>query len=155
MSADATPRIEPHDGLVEDLIAVAGRLVATLEQETELLAQMKTAEVRPLQKAKAELARAYEARVRALKAKPELVRAAGKAIAEEFEACARKLAEASQANAVALRAAKAANERLLQCIVEAAAEQDKAHHGYSRAGVATRNGYVEPERVSLTLNEKL
>ncbi len=151
----AAPRIEPHDGLVEELIGVAGRLVATLERETALLAQMKTADVKPLQKEKAALARAYEERVRALKSKPELVRAAGKAIAEEFRACATKLAQASEANAVALRAAKAANERLLQCIVEAASEHDAAHHGYTSRGVATRDGYTAPERVSLTLNEQL
>lgn len=153
--ASAKPRIEPHDGLVEELIGVAGRLVATLERETELLARMKTAEVAPLQEEKAALARAYEERVRALKSKPELVRAAGKAMAEEFQACAAKLAQASQANAVALRAAKAANERLLQCIVDAANENEVAHHSYTRQGVATRNGYTAPERVSLTLNERL
>lgn len=154
MTANTTPRIEPHDGLVEELIGVAGRLVATLEQETALLSEMKTAEVRPIQEEKARLARAYEERVQALKSKPDLVQAAGKAIAQEFEACATKLADASQANAVALRAAKAANERLLQCIVDAAAAQENAHHGYTRQGVATRNGYTAPERVSLSLNDR-
>lgn len=155
MTAKGKPRIEPHDGLVEELIGIAGRLVATLERETALLSEMKTAEVEPIQEEKVRLTRAYEARVLALRSKPDLIKAAGAAIEAEFRACATSLADASRANAVALRAAKAANERLLQCIVEAASEQERAHHGYTPGGIATRNGYAAPERVSLSLNEQL
>lgn len=119
---------------MRDLIVVAGRLITLINEETRLLESLEAGRIGELQEEKARLTRAYVASVRDLGREPDLIAAVDKAVRDELSEVLERFAEAAQANERALSATRAANERVMRAIIDAAAAQQRTVAGYSRAG---------------------
>jgi Lon protease-like protein len=141
---------------MRDLIVVAGRLITLVTEETRLLEAYQTNDITAFQDEKTRLARTYTGLVRDLKRDPELLAAVDKAVREELTDVLRRFGEAAEANANALTTARAANERVMRAIIEAASAQQNVVTGYSRAGALpppSRAAQARP--LSLTVNQRL
>jgi flagellar biosynthesis/type III secretory pathway chaperone len=139
----------------EGLIDIASRLIAVLERETTLLREMKAGEIGALQPEKTRLIAAYEERSRGLNAHGEALGFLEEAVREELRETIARFNDSAKDNALALRAAHQANERLMQAIVEALNRQRDRSEGYGADGARTG---VEPslnDRVALTFDERL
>ena len=140
---------------VDGLIDIASRLIALLGRETELLRQMKTKEIAPLQDEKMKLTRAYESRVRSLNEQGNELALVDAAIRDELRATMNRFEDAAKANAIAIHAAQEANKRLMQAIVEVLNERRSRAEGYSADGVSTHKDARPREGVALTLDQRL
>lgn len=141
---------------MRDLIVVAGRLITLVTEETRLLEAYQTNDISPLQDEKARLSRLYVGLVRDLKRDPELLAAVEKAVREELTDVLTRFEAAAEANTNALNIARAANERVMRAIVDAAAAQQNTVAGYSRSGTAptpSRTAAARP--LSMTINQRL
>jgi hypothetical protein len=139
----------------EGLIQIASRLIVVLERETALLREMKAGEIGGLQPEKTRLIAAYEERSRGLNAHGENLGFLEEAVREELRETIIRFNDAAKDNALALRAAHQANERLMQAIVDALNQQRNRAEGYGANGAHTG---VEPslnDRVALTFDERL
>lgn len=141
---------------MRDLIVVAGRLITLVTEETRLLEAYQANDITAFQDEKTRLARTYSGLVRDLKRDPELLAAVDKAVREELAEVLRRFGEAAEANANALTVARAANERVMRAIIDAASAQQNVVTGYSRAGTLpppSRTAQARP--LSLTVNQRL
>lgn len=139
----------------EGLIDIASRLIVVLERETTLLREMKSGEIGALQPEKTRLIAAYEERTRGLNAHGEDLGFLETAVREELRETITRFNESAKNNAIALRAAHQANQRLMQAIVDALNQQRDRAEGYGADGARTG---VEPslnDRVALTFDERL
>lgn len=141
---------------VDEIIQLAGRLVALMEQETGLLEKMQVAAIAEGQVEKERLARQFETKLRALAVDKKAVAAVAPVIRAEFAEAMDKFRAVMRANERSLRAAKDANERVVKAIVEAAQAQSAPSHAYSAAG--TMGAPVRYDRAApapVTLNRTL
>lgn len=143
---------------VSDLIALAERLSSLLAQETELLAAARTTEIGALQGEKAKLARAFETQVAKLgrgsgaltQLEPSLKAALRRVMAKARDAIAE--------NARRLRAARDANQKLINAIVKAVTDHNRKLDVYTASGSLSASVYGgRPVRkaVSLSINQQL
>jgi hypothetical protein len=141
---------------LRDLIVVAGRLITLVTEETRQLQAYQTDEIGALQDDKARLTRLYAGLVRDLKRDPELLSAADRAVREELSDVLQRFNAAAEANAEALNMARAANERVMRAIIDAASAQQNAVAGYSRAGTAAAPSRMQATRpLSISVNQRL
>jgi len=139
----------------EGLIDIASRLIVLLERETSYLREMKVHEIGALQPEKTRLIAAYEERSRGLNAHGEDLPHLEAAVRDELRETIDRFNTAAKNNAVALRAAHEANERLMHAIVDALNIQRNRAEGYGADGARTG---VQPsinDRVALTFDERL
>ena len=120
--ADALPELSPVE-LAERMTRAAGRLCDVIEAEVGLLRAFNTAEVERLQAEKKTLAEDYEKLLQGLGKRPEAVAEMGDGPRGALRAAAERLARATEANAIALRAGIEANGRLMSSIARAVQEQ--------------------------------
>lgn len=137
------------------LIEIASRLIVLLERETALLRAMKAGEIGALQPEKSRLIAAYEERTRGLSAHGEELGFLEAAVREELHDTIARFNEAAKDNALALRAAHQANERLMQAIVDALSQQRNRAEGYGADGARTGVEASLNDRVALTYDERL
>lgn len=141
---------------VQEMMRVAGRLVALMDRETELLRTHQTQSIGALQEEKSGLAVAYAVLAREIRAEPELLRALTKSLREELREALRRFDRAAKANARAIDGARKANERVIHAIIEAAA----IARAPSATGYSPNGGRVVPRRpdmaapVSVALNRQ-
>jgi hypothetical protein len=141
---------------MRDLIVVAGRLITLVTEETRLLEAYQTNDITPLQDEKGRLSRLYVGLVRDLKRDPELLAAVEKAVREELTDVLQRFEAAAEANTNALNVARAANERVMRAIVDAAAAQQNTVAGYSRSGTAPAPSRAAAARpISMSVNQRL
>ncbi|HEX8029709.1 MAG TPA: hypothetical protein VF491_14645 [Vicinamibacterales bacterium] len=141
---------------IRDLIVVAGRLITLVTEETRLLEAYQTNDISSLQDEKSRLSRLYVGLVRDLKRDPELLAAVEKAVREELTDVLQRFEAAAEANTNALNVARAANERVMRAIVDAAAAQQNTVAGYSRNGTTPAPSRVAAARpLSMTVNQRL
>ena len=126
-----------------DLIALTARLVGVMEKETELLHAMKPGAIEPLQEEKARLVVAYNRATKAVSGDPKLLAALGAALKDELARITAKFRDACAANERAIKAARDANEKLVQLIAEAANKQRNPSFAYGATG-----RYAGPTRQS-------
>jgi hypothetical protein len=151
----AAPVPPPRNPAVDEIIQMAGRLIAMMEQETALLEQMKVADVAHGQVEKDRLARGFETKLRALAADKKAAEVAP-AIRAEFRETMDKFRAAMRANERSLRAAKDANERVVKAIVDAAQAQAAPRHAYSAAGtIGGSGGYDRAAPTPVALDRTL
>ncbi|MCC6469551.1 MAG: hypothetical protein IT563_14610 [Alphaproteobacteria bacterium] len=134
---------EAAKGAVDELIAIASRLIGVMEHETALLDQMKVSAIVAGQVDKDRLARGFEVKLRALAADKQAIKALAPALRVEFEGAMTRFRAAMGANERALRAAREANERVVKSIVDAAQAQSAPRHAYSAAGTLGTAGARE------------
>lgn len=151
----AAPVAPPRNPAVDEIIQMAGRLIALMEQETALLERMKVADIAEGQVEKDRLARSFEAKLRALAADKNAATVAP-AIRAEFREVMDKFRAAMRANERSLRAAKDANERVVKAIVDAAQAQAAPRHAYSAAGtIGAARGYDRAAPAPVALDRTL
>ncbi len=138
-----------------DMIVVASRLIALMEQEIEILRNMKIREIETLQVEKDQLANAYLEHSRTLRQEPAQMRALAPAIREELTQALGRLQDVFGRNERALRAAREANGRLIQAVVDAIAEKQGNATTYTNAGKVSRCATCEAGPTPLTLNREL
>ncbi|HEX7005740.1 MAG TPA: hypothetical protein VF274_01250 [Alphaproteobacteria bacterium] len=136
------------------LVEIAARLVAIMDRETALLGTMKIRDANALQDEKTRLARAFEERARALKGNAGLVATLTAEIKSELRDAIKRFDEAAKANAIAIKAARDANEHLLQAIVDAVSAKRTAAQGYGATGARSAPRSCKPEALSLTLDDR-
>lgn len=143
----ANPVANPAaNGAADEIIALAGRLIATMENEIALLEKMKVSEIADGQAEKDRVARSFEAKLKALAGEPALAAAIAPALKAELKATMEKFKLTMHANERTLRAARTANERVVKAIVDAAQEQSAPRHAYSAAG--TLGGSAGSDRLA-------
>jgi hypothetical protein len=141
---------------MRDLIVVAGRLITLVTEETRLLESYQANDISQLQDEKARLSRVYVGLVRDLSRDPELLAAVEKAVREELTEVLHRFEAAAEANTNALNTARAANERVMRAIVDAAAAQQTTIAGYSRTGTPAAPSRAAAARpLSMTVNQRL
>ena len=123
-----------------DLIAVSGALAALLERETAELAAMRLEAAERLKDEKARLTRRYRAQVEELRHGRIALGGAPAALRAEVAAAAARLAAAAVENERALRAGRAAVERVVAAIAEAVVTDQRRALAYA----PSRHG---PERL--------
>lgn len=141
---------------VRDLIAIAGQLITLVNEETRLLETYQANDIANLQDEKARLSRLYAGLVRDIKKDPELLAAVEKAVRDELKEVLHRFEAVAEANANAINLARAANERVMRAVIEAANVQQNAVSGYSRAGtLATPSRTAAARPLSLSINQRL
>ena len=136
---------EPID--ITGLLKVTSRLIGVLEREIEMLRAMKPSELQSLQQDKIVLTAAYEAQVRVLKDRPELLEDMAPALRAELRNAIGKFQDSLAENERALRAAKDTTERVLHAIAEEVGRKRRENAGYSALSAAdapTRSSSHEP-----------
>ncbi len=151
--AEALPELTPVE-LAERMTAAAGRLCEVIEIEVDLLRSFKVAEVEGLQAEKKDLAETYEKLLRTLGKHPAAVAEMGDDRRAALRAAAERLARATEANAVALRAGIEAHTRLMSGIARAVQEQ-RPRSGCYHADGRTLEAEADKTPVSVTLDQVL
>ena len=104
---------------LRDLVAVIGRLIAVMDQETALLRAMRSDQIGTLQPEKTRLAGLYVGMVKDIRKHPELLAAVDKAVRGELTEAMTRFEQTAADNERAINAARTANERVLKAIVAA------------------------------------
>lgn len=138
---------------VDALIEVMGRLTELLDRESESVIGLRARELESMLVTKQHLADAYEQAARGLLDDPEARDALPAEIRERLTNAASFFSRALNANALALKAAKDANQRVVDMIVEAVNQQRRQSAGYAALGNrnAARRGTMAP----MTLDARL
>lgn len=139
---------------IETLIFLTSSLIEIMLREIELLKNMQPQEIRELQQEKSDLARAYEACMNRIKAEPQLLTSADKALKRRLKELTARFQSVLADNERALSAVKSVSERLLTVIVNAVAEK---HNGaaYSATGALGAAAMAGNRALSLSVNERL
>ncbi len=151
--AEVVPELTPVE-LAERMTAAAGRLCEVIETEIDLLRNFKVAEVDSLQAEKKDLAEGYERLLQSLGRQPAAVAEMGDGRRAALRAAAERLARATEANAVALRAGIEAHTRLMSGIARAVQEQ-RPRSGCYHADGRTLEAEADRTPVSVTLDQVL
>ena len=151
--AEALPELTPVE-LAERMTAAAGRLCEVIETEVDLLRSFKVAEVEGLQAEKKDLAETYEKLLRTLGKHPAAVAEMGDDRRTALRGAAERLARATEANAVTLRAGIEAHTRLMSGIARAVQEQ-RPRSGCYHADGRTLEAESDRTPVSVTLDQVL
>jgi hypothetical protein len=143
------------DARLRDLIATAGELIRVLGEETAALGAFKLGRIAEFAETKRKLSEAYAVLVRGLRKEPELLAAANAAVRDELKETLARFDVAARANERTLAAARAANERVLKTVVEAAeTRRGGATGAYSRTGGVARPG-ARAGALSLAFDRRL
>ena len=138
---------------IDALIEVMGRLTELLDRESESVIGLKARELESMLTTKQHLADAYEQAARGLLDDPDAREAMPPEIRERLSNAAAFFSRALNANALALKAAKDANQRVVDMIVEAVNQQRRQATGYAALG--NRNGARRTTMSPMTLDARL
>jgi flagellar biosynthesis/type III secretory pathway chaperone len=137
------------------LIEIAARLVEVMNRETDLLRTMKVRQANDLFEEKTRLVHGFEERARALKGDPTLVGTLSAELKGELQAAVKRFDQAAEANALAIRIARDANQHLLNAIVDAVAAKQAGQNGYGATGAPANPGRCTPKSLSLALDGRV
>lgn len=126
-----------NNGRLRDMLAVIGRLITLMDQESAVLRAMRTDQIGQFQEEKARLAGLYVGMVKDLRRSPELLVAVDAAVRAELTDALKRFDQASAENARLIAAARSANERVLKAVVNAA-QVRRAPPGYAADGSAAK-----------------
>ena len=114
-----------------DLIAVSSALAALLERETVEINAMRLDAAQRLKDEKARLTRRYRAQIEELRAGRHSLKQAPSAVRAEIATAATRLAAAAAENERALRAGRAAVERVVAAIADAVVKGTQRTRAYT------------------------
>jgi hypothetical protein len=137
-----------HAQDVSDLLETTIRLIEVLENEIDLLRDMRPAEMQALQHDKIVLAAAYESQLKRLRDREVGAADLNPAMRAELKQVTDVFQDVLADNERALRAARLATDGVLQSIVEAANRQDK-NAGYRPSGRQPGRGGRQPRSVAI------
>ncbi|HXQ50993.1 MAG TPA: hypothetical protein VN802_07860 [Stellaceae bacterium] len=148
MTLAAVPSAAPGGAaMVPAIVALAGQLAGLLERETGLVRALKIAEIAPLQSEKARLTNLFQKALKQLGSPTQLPAAAK----SQWLLAGRRLADAAVENERALRAGRAATERLIAAIVNAVKLSRRPLTVYA----PRRNISSEPRIAGVALDRRL
>ncbi len=139
----------------DDLINLAAQLSDVMEQEADLLHRMDVAAIASLQPAKSAMADAYERVVRELGKSPQPLDAIDPSRLSELRATSARLDKAADTNAIALKTAAVANERMFHAIADAMRETRKESATYTRDGRLTPRTRTRMRADPVSVNQTL
>jgi hypothetical protein len=137
------------------LIEIVARLIDVMHRETTLLRTMKVRQANDLYEEKTRLTRAFEERARSLKGDPALMETLSAELKAELQAAVKRFETAAEANALAIRIARDANQHLLNAIVDAVTAKQAGNTGYGATGAPTNPGRCTPKSLSLALDGRV
>jgi flagellar biosynthesis/type III secretory pathway chaperone len=143
---------------VSDIIALAERLSNLLTEESTLLKTAQASEIAALQPDKAKLASAFEAQLAHLDRNRGPLDEAAPGLKAKLSRVMAAVREAIVENARLLRAARDANQKLINAIVNAVTERQNKLGVYTEAGSMTGSLYrARPasKGVSLSVDQRL
>lgn len=123
---------QTHDAT--DLLQVVSRLTSVLEREIDMLRAMKPADIETLHRDKLVLSAAYEAHIKALQERPELLDSMDPRLRGDLKNAVEKFQTALAENERRLRAARDVTERVLRAIAEELDRRAMNNQAYSAAG---------------------
>ena len=139
-----------------DLIEVANRLSDIMLREAELLRHMKVADIAGLQADKASLTDTYERLMGEIRGAADPLAAIDQSRLAEVKATAKRLDDAANDNAIALKTTAVANEQMFHAIAGAIRETQSANETYTRdgrlAGAAARQ---RQQAMAVSVNQTL
>lgn len=139
----------------DDLINLAAKLSDVMEQEADLLHRMDVAGIATLQPTKTAMADAYERVAREFGAAPQPLDAIDPSRLSELRATSARLDKAADTNAIALKTAAVANERMFHAIADAMRETRKQSATYSRDGRLTAPTRTRTRSQPVSINQTL
>ena len=141
---------------VRDLISICTSLIGLLEQETTLLREMQAGEINSLQDQKSTLALTYQQQIRDLAGDPQCFRAVEPVLRDELRSALEAVNTATVDNERALRAARTANEKVIQAVVDAVAVNDSESATYGRDGsLNLADGATGAPPAAISINQQL
>ncbi|MCZ4280500.1 hypothetical protein O4H49_06910 [Kiloniella laminariae] len=121
---------------VHSVIETVKGLIAVMSREIELLRAMQIQEMSQLQKEKLDLVNSYEQSTAQLRSNPSFMQHLDPLLKEELRDVIKQMNHMVKENEIALLAAKASNERLMQAIVTAVKQQKQQDSSsYSNSGI--------------------
>ena len=153
MTSADTQAAAQEETRIASLLRVASRLIVVMEQEIATLRAMRPRDIAALQTEKSALAAAYEEKVRDLALDPSMLAKVSGALQQEFADVATRFHEVLAENERALRAARAAQEKVLRAIV-ATVEKDRIKHVGYGVGANGIGGQRNSAPLSLTLDRR-
>ena len=143
------------NGTIRDLISLCTALIRLMRQETQCLKAMNPSAIAKLQDQKSALALSYHEQVRQLAGEPRCLQAVEPVLRDELKREMAALAEEVTLNERALRAARNANERVLQLIADAVSATRTKHDTYGRDGAPRAEARVGEKPVALSVDRRL
>lgn len=141
---------------VRDLISICTSLIGLLEQETTLLQEMQAGQINSLQDQKTTLALTYQQQIRELAGDPQCFRAVEPVLRDELRSALEAVNTASVDNERAIRAARTANEKVIQAVVDAVAVNDSESATYGRDGsLNLTDGAAGRPPAAVSINQQL
>ncbi len=119
---------------VNDLIVVATRLIAVMEQEIDVLREMKIGEIRDLQPEKDQLVNTLIEHSRIFDHEPGQLAAVPQAFRQDLHRTMQRFRAAVSDSERALRAAHEANGRVVKAIVDAVTRNQAETATYTKTG---------------------
>jgi hypothetical protein len=144
-----------NTGRLRDILAVVGRLITLMNEESALLRAMRADQIGQFQDEKSRLAGLYVGMVKDIRKSPELLVAVDAAVRAELTDALKNFDEAAAENAQVIASARAANERVLNAVVSAA-QKRRAPPGYAADGAAAKP--TKPQRstaLSIALDRRI
>jgi hypothetical protein len=137
------------------LIEIVARLVDVMHRETTLLRTMKVRQANDLFEEKTRLTRAFEERARLLKGDPALMETLSAELKAELQAAVKRFETAAEANMLAIRIARDANQHLLNAIVDAVTSKQASANNYGATGAPANPGRCQPKSLSIALDGRV
>jgi hypothetical protein len=153
MTPAETQATTQEETQIASLLRVASRLIVVMEQEIATLRAMRPRDIAALQTEKSALAAAYEEKVRDLARDPNMVARVSAALQQEFGDVAGRFHQVLAENERALRAARAAQEKVLRAIVTTVEKDRIKHVGYG-IGASSIGAQRNSAPLSLTLDRR-
>ena len=145
---------EPNQVAVDDLIEVSVKLSEVLEQEVALLREMRPGEIEALQPAKQSMTASYERLTGDLRLSSAFENL-DRERKERLLSAAKRLDKLSGENAGALKAAMAANQKMMQAIFDAVRQEQGSSGTYRRDGRMHGDSPAGAPPIALSLNKTL
>ncbi len=151
MNATTTNGADEH---AHALMRVAGRLIALMRQEVDMLHDMRIRDIEALQPDKDSLAADYCRLTQDLRQDEDSIRALPESLKAELRLLEAQFAKAAEENQMALKAAMDANTRLFEIVATAVRDQQVANSQYSANGRRDASAAAGAP-ASLSLNQTL
>jgi flagellar biosynthesis/type III secretory pathway chaperone len=141
---------------VDNLIDIITRLGEVLQQEMDLLRQMKVREIEPLQEIKDRLTDAYQARLNEIQKNIAAYQTLPPAARERLKRTNQKFREIVTNNMLAVSASRTANSSIVEMISEAVLAQQQQVRGYGADGGVRKSRKSAYELAApTTINQQL
>ncbi len=156
---DASFNPSGRDAAIAGLAKLCAELAGVLRRETGRLREMKTGGIKDMQSEKASLAALYDDRARSVMEDLEGLKSAPAPLRDRLRNALQDLHGAMAENERALLATRAANERVIQTVIDTVASRTSAIPVYGKDGAprdasrSTARG--ERPRLSLSVDQRL